>query len=386
MADVSAFLRSWSATASSNGPQDSATIGSGLGGNIRATQAVVRQFLASQGTPIASAATMDLTTMDGYYASVTGNTTVTGLGTEVAGISYWLRTASTPLFKYNASTLLLPGAADITAVAGDIFRFTSEGSGVWICTGYIPFSYNGTGQFVKTGSPTFTGVPAAPTAAAGTSTTQLATTAFVMGISSHTVQVFTTGGSNDWAKPANLKHVIVECLGGGGGGGGVSATANGAGGGGAGGYTRKLILASSVAASVTATVGAAGAAGGAGNNNGGTGGLSAFQGFCTAPGGVGGTSGISGFGAGGAGGVGVNGSFNGSGASGDSGLDFAAVGVGGQGGSSFLGGGGIGISSGAGGAGTGKGAGGAGAGGNNSGALAGGAGTAGIVIVWEFYT
>ena len=42
-------------------------------------------------------------------------------------------------------------------------------------------------------SPTFTGTPAAPTAAAGTNTTQLATTAFVMAIPSTSiieVQVF----------------------------------------------------------------------------------------------------------------------------------------------------------------------------------------------------
>jgi len=39
----------------------------------------------------------------------------------------------------------------------------------------------GTGNFVRLNSPTFTGVPAAPTAAADTNTTQIATTAYVVG-------------------------------------------------------------------------------------------------------------------------------------------------------------------------------------------------------------
>lgn len=139
MADISQSLPGWSTTASSNAPAGTTAIGSGLDDNLRAIQATVRQFLASQGTNIASAATIDLSLADGYYISITGSTgPVTSLGTVAAGISYWLSTVSTPTFTHNGTSLILPGAANITAVAGDVFRFTSLGSGNWRCTLYLP--------------------------------------------------------------------------------------------------------------------------------------------------------------------------------------------------------------------------------------------------------
>ena len=181
MADVSSTLRAWSGTASSNSPSGSTNIGAGLDDNLREIQAVTKKFLAGKGTAIASAATMDLTTMDGYYASVTGNTTVTGLGTEVAGISYWLRTASTPQFTHGAAAIVLPGGANLTAAAGDILRFTSEGSGVWVMTGFLPAGITGTGSMVRATSPTVSLASAstAVTQTAGDNTTKLATTAYV---------------------------------------------------------------------------------------------------------------------------------------------------------------------------------------------------------------
>jgi hypothetical protein len=55
--------------------------------------------------------------------------------------------------------------------AGPLLKVTKGGTGVGTSTG--------TGSNVLSASPTFTGTPAAPTAAAATNTTQLATTAFV---------------------------------------------------------------------------------------------------------------------------------------------------------------------------------------------------------------
>jgi hypothetical protein len=57
----------------------------------------------------------------------------------------------------------------------------------------------GTGVLVFSASPTFTGVPLAPTAAPGTNTTQLATTAFVLanaGSSVHSVSFSFSGGGS----------------------------------------------------------------------------------------------------------------------------------------------------------------------------------------------
>lgn len=182
MADVAGTLRSWSGTAGSNNPTQATTIGSGLSDNLQTMQAVVRKYLASYGSNIATAATMDLTTMDGYVASVTGNTTVTGLGTEAAGVSYWLVFASTPMFK-NGSNLIL-GGSDITFAAGDVARFTAEGSGVARLTEFYPTGgTTGTGGFVRSTSPTITtaalGSSTATTQTAGDASTKLATTAYV---------------------------------------------------------------------------------------------------------------------------------------------------------------------------------------------------------------
>ena len=82
------------------------------------------------------------------------------------------------------------------AISGSVGNFTVNGNlavtGTTALTGATTLSaaltyggvalsnsVTGTGSMVLSASPTFTGVPAAPTAAAGTNTTQIATTAFV---------------------------------------------------------------------------------------------------------------------------------------------------------------------------------------------------------------
>lgn len=204
--------------------------------------------------------------------------------------------------------------------------------------------------------------------------------------------------ANDtWAKPANLKYVIVEVQGGGGGGGGAAASGGGAaaqaGGGGSGGYSYKKILAASLGSTETVTIGAAGSAGTAGNNAGGAGGNSSFGAHATANGGSGGSGMIAESGnrvtSGGAGGTAASGDINIAGEAGT----FGRVSSGwanqdGGGGGSRFGNGGRNNTGGAatGSAGTGYGAG--GSGGYDQAVSvnrAGGAGTAGIVIVYEYF-
>jgi hypothetical protein len=148
--------------------------------------------------------------------------------------------------------------------------------------------------------PAFTGVPTAPTAAVGTATTQLATTAFVANSSTNIpavrydqAQGLTAGqqlqarqniavpaavlvarvtrfnGSGTYTPDPNMVFCRVQCLGGGGGGGGAVTstlnTATYAGGGGASGnyserwLTRAQVLAQGATAAVV--IGAGGAAG-----------------------------------------------------------------------------------------------------------------------------
>ena len=177
-----------------------------------------------------------------------------------------------------------------------------------------------------TASPTFTGTPLSTTAAADTNTTQIATTAFVVGQASSTTpaatgtaavgtslkyaradhvhanplptggttgqvlskvdgtnynvtwttstsgganyQSFTTAGTTTWTKPANAKIVHVRMYGGGGGGGSganyATTSARTGGGAGAGGsFVDFVIPASVLGATETVVVGAGGAGGAA---------------------------------------------------------------------------------------------------------------------------
>jgi hypothetical protein len=160
------------------------------------------------------------------------------------------------------------------------------------------------------------------------------------------VQRFTASGT--WTKPAGLKRIKVRLVGGGGGSGGVGTTAGAqasvSAGGSSGGYSEKVIEAASLGATETVTIGAGGIAGVAGATKAGDGGTTSFGAHCQATGGTGST----GIGARGdsyaqfapAPGVGSGGDINLFGTAGH--IGFAngpgAVGVGGAGGASHLGG------------------------------------------------
>lgn len=213
---------------------------------------------------------------------------------------------------------------------------------------------------------------------------------------------FTTAGANTWTKPEGLKYVIVEVQAGGGGGGGVPSTAAGqvssSGGGGGGAYGFKKILAASLGATETVTVGAGGAGGAAGLNAGTTGTNSSFGAHVVSAGGAGGsavaavTSTTGNLVKGGDGGLTSTGAdrviCGSPGIFGIAPADNNNAAMGGSGGSSYSGGGGVGrvansvataaiASSGAGGSGVGTGA--------SQAAKAGGNGGSGIIIVHEYF-
>jgi hypothetical protein len=132
-ANVAVFT-SWSTTAASNQPEstDSADIVS----DLQKIQAEVRKYTATKGADIASASTVDLSGATGNYVHVTGTTTVTALGTVSAGVRFLLVFDGALTFTHNASSLILPGAANITTAAGDRCEVVSLGSGNWRCLWY----------------------------------------------------------------------------------------------------------------------------------------------------------------------------------------------------------------------------------------------------------
>ncbi len=229
------------------------------------------------------------------------------------------------------------------------------------------------------------------TPAIGTPTSGVATNLTATG-GVRSFQVFTSGTAATYTKPANVTSILVEVLGGGGAGGGAAGstgTASGGGGGG-GGYARLYIA--SPSSTYTYTVGAGGTAGTAGNNPGNSGGTTTFSASSLqATGGAGGNGSANSATVTGAnqgvGGIGSNGNINSAGGCGSPGivlLGSTGAALIGSGGPSIYGGGGAPTGSNT------TGAAGIGYGGGGNGAMAssinqqGGAGSAGLIIVWEF--
>lgn len=79
------------------------------------------EMIYRKGTAVASAATCDIWNTQGDFVHVTGNTgPITSFGTApYTGAEKTVIFDSTPTITYNATTLLLPGAANITAAAND---------------------------------------------------------------------------------------------------------------------------------------------------------------------------------------------------------------------------------------------------------------------------
>jgi hypothetical protein len=139
MADVSSNLYSWSTTASSNSPSGATNVGSGLDDNLRQLQATVREGLAHYNSvAVASAGSVDLGAQTGNFLIISGTTTITALGTVSAGIWKVVRFSGALTLTHNGTSLILPGAANITTVAGDVACFLSEGSGNWRCVWFQP--------------------------------------------------------------------------------------------------------------------------------------------------------------------------------------------------------------------------------------------------------
>lgn len=91
----------------------------------------------NKGADVASATTPDLGAATGNFVHITGTTTITGFGTIDAGTVRIVIFDGTLTLTHNATSLILPGAANITTAANDIACFVSEGSGNWRCVWYM---------------------------------------------------------------------------------------------------------------------------------------------------------------------------------------------------------------------------------------------------------
>jgi len=111
------------------------TAGTGSPEDLTGIQAVDDVLSPAEAT-VASATTTDIGAATSPLVQITGTTTITGLGTAAAGRRRVVRFAGILTLTHNGTSLILPGAVNITTAAGDTAEFVSLGSGNWRCLRY----------------------------------------------------------------------------------------------------------------------------------------------------------------------------------------------------------------------------------------------------------
>lgn len=170
-------IADWSTTAASNTTLEGVSWAEGMepgdvNNGVRAIAAAVRAGVGNKGTDISSASSIDLGAATGQFVDVTGTTTITALGTVAAGTWRIVRFTGALTLTHNATSLILPGSANITTVANDRAAFLSLGSGNWICA----FYQRAAGVAASSTGDTFTGNVEIKSTSAGTSGPQFTLT------------------------------------------------------------------------------------------------------------------------------------------------------------------------------------------------------------------
>lgn len=143
---------------------------------------------------LASATTTDIGGQNSFFVEISGTTTITGFGTNYNGPRY-LRFTGALTLTHNATTLNLPGNANITTAAGDtaiaVPNLTPNGWNI------VQYQRAATAPGVAT---SFSGALAdgstATTQPAGDNSTKVATTAYVDRITSHIFDVDASVAAN----------------------------------------------------------------------------------------------------------------------------------------------------------------------------------------------
>lgn len=89
--------------------------------------------ITADAVAMVSAGTMDIGAQSSHLVDISANNAISSFSTANAGTIRWLLFSGTPTVNYNATSMILPGSANITAQAGDIAMFRSLGSGNWRC-------------------------------------------------------------------------------------------------------------------------------------------------------------------------------------------------------------------------------------------------------------
>ncbi|MES0162420.1 MULTISPECIES: pyocin knob domain-containing protein [unclassified Mesorhizobium] len=108
-----------------------------MGGTGASSAVGGNDALHTTSSVIASAATTDLAAATGVSVTVSGAAVITALGVLPSGVLRFLTFSGAATLTHNAATLILPGAANIVAAAGDTAVAQSLGGGNWRFRSYI---------------------------------------------------------------------------------------------------------------------------------------------------------------------------------------------------------------------------------------------------------
>lgn len=102
-----------------------------------------------EGSPLAASASVNLASATGNFLHISGAYNgIASFGNCPAGSRFVLVFDGINTLTYNATSLILPGGADITTAANDSCMIISEGSGNWRVVGYFPAAGGGGGGTV----------------------------------------------------------------------------------------------------------------------------------------------------------------------------------------------------------------------------------------------
>lgn len=143
----------WVTTAASNATSDTLITLSGSTDSIRTADNNMRQIMGRLAevfttATIASATTTDLASDNAQAITISGTTTITGLGTLKAGAVKFITFSGALTLTHNGTSLILPGGANITTAAGDCALAVSLGSGNWRVMHYTRATATGAGDVV----------------------------------------------------------------------------------------------------------------------------------------------------------------------------------------------------------------------------------------------
>ncbi len=138
-----------------NSPQGGDQVGGNIDNYFRAHAAIIRRQF-SKGMDINSMATLQVPA-DGSIFNVTKVIAeITNISDNFNGRTVYLKFDAGITLTHSAS-LILPQAANIVTLDGDVAGFINESTGVWRCISYIRLEFEGIGASVKKAGDTMTG-------------------------------------------------------------------------------------------------------------------------------------------------------------------------------------------------------------------------------------